>query len=81
MPVTKRGSSWQATVNHKGQQHRKDFPTKPDAERWHAETKADLLAGRLPSGETPKEAIKGQHHGRPDPAHLQGTLARHEGRD
>lgn len=58
MPVTKRGASWQATVNHKGQRLRKDFPTKPEAELWHAQTKADLLAGRLPSGETPKEAVK-----------------------
>lgn len=47
MPVTQRGSSWQAAVSHKGKRYRKDFPNRHDAEVWAAQMKADLLAGRV----------------------------------
>jgi integrase len=46
MTVTPRGKSWQATVNHKGQRLRKDFPTEREAQVWELETKAALLAGK-----------------------------------
>lgn len=49
MPVKARGSSWQAAVSHKGKRHRKDFSNRHDAEVWEAQTKADLMAGRLTS--------------------------------
>ena len=48
MPVSQRGSSWQAAVSHKGRRYRKDWPTKREAELWEAQVKADLLAGKEP---------------------------------
>jgi integrase len=45
MPVKPRGSSWQATVHHKGERYRKDFSTKADAEVWEAEVKLALAKG------------------------------------
>ena len=48
MPVAQRGSSWQASVSHKGRRYRKDFPTKAEALAWEAETKAILLTGGTP---------------------------------
>lgn len=45
MPVTQRGSAWQAQVNHKGQRYRRDFPTREEAQRWHDETKKALVEG------------------------------------
>lgn len=49
MPVTQRGSSWQASVSHKGKRWRKDFLTKADALAWEAETKAAILRGKTPN--------------------------------
>lgn len=49
MPVTQRGSSWQASVSHKGKRWRKDFPTKADALAWEAEAKAAILRGETPN--------------------------------
>jgi integrase len=46
MPVTPRGSSWQASVSHKGKRARADFPTKAEAEAWHADALAALLNSR-----------------------------------
>jgi len=45
MPVTQRGSAWQAQVNHKGQRYRKDFSSREEAQRWHDETKKALVEG------------------------------------
>lgn len=52
MPVKPRGSSWQATVHHKGGRYRKDFIDKQEAEIWEAETKAALLKGIDPKSLT-----------------------------
>ncbi len=49
LSVTQRGSSWQASVSHKGKRWRKDFPTKADALVWEAETKAAILRGETPN--------------------------------
>lgn len=46
MPVSPRGSSWQAAVSYKGQRARADFPTREEAERWHADALAALMNGR-----------------------------------
>lgn len=48
MPVTPRGNSWQAQVNHKGERYRRLFETKKAAEKWEAESKARLLNGMHP---------------------------------
>ncbi len=48
MPITLRGSSWQAQVNHKMQRYRRNFPTKDEARAWEAESKARLLRGEAP---------------------------------
>lgn len=48
MPVSPRGTSWQAAVSHKGKRYRRDFATRQEAEIWELQTKADLLAGRSP---------------------------------
>lgn len=45
MPVTPRGSSWQAQVNHKGTRYRRNFETKNEALAWEADSKARLLRG------------------------------------
>jgi integrase len=45
MPVVARGNSYQATVHHKGQRHRKSFRSKAEAEAWEAQIKASLLRG------------------------------------
>tara|TARA_B100000749_G_scaffold130477_1_gene100120 strand:+ start:63 stop:1118 length:1056 start_codon:yes stop_codon:yes gene_type:complete len=45
MPVTVRGSKFQATVNHKGSRYRKQFPTAQDAQVWELETKSKLVTG------------------------------------
>lgn len=48
MPVIQRGSSFQATVNFKGERFRRQFPTMAEAETWEAKAKAALLKGELP---------------------------------
>jgi len=48
MPITLRGSSFQATVNHEGNRYRRLFSTHRDAEIWELHSKAALLAGGLP---------------------------------
>ena len=45
MPVTQRGDSWQAQVNHKGERYRRQFATKKEAVQWEADSKARLLRG------------------------------------
>lgn len=50
MTVTARGTSFQASVSHKGKRYRKDFPTKAEAEVWEAQMRADLLSGRIAQG-------------------------------
>lgn len=45
MPVTKRGSSYQATVHHQGQRYRKTCSTYSEAEAWELSAKAALLRG------------------------------------
>ena len=54
MPVTQRGSSWQAAVSHKGRRFRRDFPTKAEAMQWEADAKASLLRGEMPDLEGAK---------------------------
>lgn len=46
MSVRPRGNSWQAAVSFKGQRARADFPTREEAERWHADALAALMNGR-----------------------------------
>lgn len=45
MPIAPRGNSYQATVNHQGQRHRKMFRTRAEAEAWELTTKAALMKG------------------------------------
>jgi integrase len=45
MPITQRGSSWQAQVNYRGQRYRRNFDSKQAAKGWEAESKARLLRG------------------------------------
>ena len=45
MPVTKRGNSYQAQLNHGGQRYRRQFTTSSEADLWLAESKARLLRG------------------------------------
>jgi integrase len=56
MPVNRRGASWQAQVNHKGQRHRKDFATETEAQKWHDETLQILKSGGslLSEGRVPR---------------------------
>lgn len=57
MPVTPRGSSWQAAVSFKGKRARADFPTKAEAEAWQADALAALMNGRpVPGSQRRKEA-------------------------
>jgi integrase len=48
MPVTPRGTSWQASVTSKGQRWRRDFDDRRAAELWEAESKARILKGLTP---------------------------------
>lgn len=48
MPVTARGTSWQAQVSHKGSRYRRLFPTHRAALAWEADSKGKLLRGELP---------------------------------
>ena len=48
MSITKRGSSYEAAVNHKGSRYRRSFKDQLEAEIWEAQAKADLVAGRVP---------------------------------
>ena len=45
MPVSQRGSSYQATVNFKGQRYRNSFKTKLEAQTWELQTKTVLTEG------------------------------------
>ena len=47
MPVTVRGSRFQATVNHKGSRYRRQFQTAQDAKIWELETKTKLVTGKF----------------------------------
>lgn len=46
MSVTKRGSSFQATVHFKGERYRKTFPTNAEALAWETKTLALLKEGK-----------------------------------
>lgn len=48
MPITQRGSSWQAQVNHKSDRYRRNFDTQLEAKQWEADSKARLLRGEAP---------------------------------
>lgn len=50
MPVTPRGTRWQASVCHKHQRYRRDFPDRQQALQWEADAKAALLRGEAPPG-------------------------------
>lgn len=43
--ATKRGSSWEGTVNHKGQRYRRSFANETMADAWVLDSKARLLRG------------------------------------
>ena len=46
--ITKRGSSYQATVTHKGERYRRQFATEAEATMWIAEARVSLLRGVRP---------------------------------
>lgn len=48
MPVTRRGSTYQATVHHGGKRWRQSFKTASEAEVWLAEAKVSILKGEQP---------------------------------
>lgn len=48
MPVVKRGSSYQATINHQGTRYRRQFNSDSEARAWEMEGKAALLRGNTP---------------------------------
>lgn len=48
MSITKRGSSFQATVHYKGERYRKSFSTKAEAITWESQTMAALVSGTPP---------------------------------
>lgn len=57
---TKRGSSWEGCVNHKGQRYRRLFPTTEQAAAWMLESKAKLLKGEpIDMGEAAASKRKG----------------------
>jgi len=49
MTIAPRDKGFLATVHHKGERWRRQFPTYAEAEIWEAQAKADILAGRAPS--------------------------------
>lgn len=46
MSITKRGSSYQVTLQRDGERYRRSFKSLQDAEVWELESKADLISGR-----------------------------------
>ena len=44
MAVRKRGKNWSVTVSHKGKRYYKTLPTKPAAEAWRIQKKAELMS-------------------------------------
>lgn len=48
MPIIQRGQSFQATINHKGQRYRRQFPSHLEAQQWELETKIALTKGLSP---------------------------------
>lgn len=58
--AAKRGSSWEGTVNHKGQRYRRSFPTEQQADAWVLESKAKLIRGEaIDMGENVQTKRKG----------------------
>lgn len=56
----KRGSSWEGTVNFKGQRYRRSFPNEQQADAWALESKAKLLRGEaIDMGENVQTKRKG----------------------
>lgn len=45
MTVRPRGKSWQATIIYNGKRHRRDFPTREEAEQWELNSLLALAAG------------------------------------
>jgi integrase len=58
MPITQRGTSWQAQVNHKGVRWRRAFNTKVEAQAWEADAKARLLRGENPEMREQVQSLK-----------------------
>lgn len=48
MTISRRGTSWQATVHHKGTRYRRQFTSEVEARAWEAESTAALLRGNAP---------------------------------
>lgn len=48
MTISRRGTSWQATVHHKGARYRRQFTSEVEARAWEAESTAALLRGNAP---------------------------------
>lgn len=48
MPIVQRGQSFQATINHKGERFRRQFPSHLEAQQWELETKIALTKGLKP---------------------------------
>lgn len=58
--AAKRGSSWEGTVNHKGQRYRRSFATEQQADAWVLESKAKLIRGEpVDMGENVQTKRKG----------------------
>ncbi len=58
--ATKRGSSWEGTVNHKGQRYRRSFASEQEADIWVLESKSKLIKGEpIDMGENAQARRKG----------------------
>jgi integrase len=52
MPITQRGNIYEVAIHYHKERFRRSFKTYKDAEIWEAQSKADLVASRLPEMET-----------------------------
>ena len=48
MPITQRGTSYEATIHYHKERYRRSFKSLKEAEIWQAQSKADLLSDKLP---------------------------------
>ena len=48
MPITQRGTSHEATIHYHKERYRRSFKSLKEAEIWQAQSKADLVASRVP---------------------------------
>ena len=60
MQIQERGSSWQATVNFKGERYRRSFKTHSEARAWGLEAEARLLRGDTPDMGERASAVAGR---------------------